>query len=53
MYGPELFLFMCHMGAAAVGCRTIRRASIKNIFPPDCAASGEPELARRVPPPGW
>jgi len=21
MYGPELFLFMCRMGAAAVGCR--------------------------------
>ena len=31
MYGLELFLFMCHIGVAAVGCRTVRRAS-KNIF---------------------
>ena len=50
MYGPELFLFMCHMrlacdmGAAAVGCRTLFEERVKIYFPPDCAASGDPEL---------
>ena len=56
MYGPELFLFMCRMGAAAVGCRmdaVLFEDASKIIFPPDCAASGDPERTRRIPPPGW
>ena len=33
MYGPELFLFMCHMGAAAAGPSMPARLAVQS-YPP-------------------